>query len=62
MKAKNLPDARRKEMEEVVADYYNCGVGELTKEMIESLVAMETRYKIWHESNAVLFDTELVRR
>ena len=54
-KAKNLPDTRRKEMEEVVADYFDCEVGELTKEMLESLVAMETRYEIWHGSDMVLF-------
>ena len=32
-------------MEEAVADYFDCEVGELTKEMLESLVAVETRYE-----------------
>ena len=62
MKAKNLPETRRKEMEEAVADYYSCKVSELTTEMLESLVAMETRYELGRGSDTVLFDTDLTGR
>ena len=62
MKAKDLPDARKKEMEETIAGYCNCGVSELTKEMVESLAIMETRYVIWHEMDAVVFNSDLTRR
>lgn len=41
--ARNLPPARKKDIEEAIAGYCSCEASELTIEKLQSLSTMETR-------------------